>query len=111
MKENHKYEAVFGGIRILVPQMLGERWEWTPQAYYKEKNILSIVRWIHKFLLLDHFPFAKRKTPLSVDIVHKCQELKEFLDTQVLLSKRENDLEEIPLLEAIQSCNTLSRSI
>lgn len=58
----YKYEAVFGGIKVILPEISEGRWEWTAQNYYKQENIVNIVRWIHKFLIPDYFPFAKRKT-------------------------------------------------
>lgn len=37
--------------------------------------------------------------------------MRNFLDSKAILTQRENDLQEIPLLENIQSATTLTRSI
>lgn len=71
--ETHRFQAVFGGVQVLMPEVSGERWSWTAQDYFREGNVVNMVKWVHKFLLPDCFPFATRKTPLSFDIYFKAR--------------------------------------
>jgi hypothetical protein len=86
-----------GGVKILMPEISDDRWEWTTGSYYKEENILNMVRWIHKKLLLDCFPFIKRKKEKEDLIYSQSKALKEYLKKTMTPSEEER-IVTVPLL-------------
>lgn len=56
-----KYWAVYGGVRITMPKQMKDMWNWNEKQYYKQKGILDMIKWIHNTLLIQYFPFSKRK--------------------------------------------------
>ena len=67
-----------------------------------------MVRWIHKFLLLDHFPFAARKKEKYDTIESQAKALAQFLKK---VTSSSSTLTQSPLLDNIQDLDALRKSI